>query len=118
MWEIRNLNFNLKEASEKRSLQLNELVEMHNDSFENEKIYNEKTKRWHDKHFLRKEFKVDDKVLIFNSRLRLFSSKLRSRWSKPVTATSVTLNGGIGVQTENGQEFKANAQRLKHYLGE
>ena len=76
---IRNLNFNLKEASEKRLLQLNELEEMRNDSFENAKIYKEKIKKWHDKHLLRKEFKVIDKVLIFNSKLKLFSGKLRSK---------------------------------------
>ena len=118
MWEIRNLNFNLKEASEKRLLQLNELEEMRNDSYENAKIYREKTKRWHDKHLLRKEFKVGDKVLIFNSRLKLFPSKLRLRRSEPVTVTSITPYGIIGVQTENRSEFKVNGQRLKHYLGE
>ena len=60
MWAIRNLNFNLKEAGEKRLLQLNELKEMCNFSYENAKIYKEKTKRLHDKHLLRKEFKVGD----------------------------------------------------------
>ena len=44
MWAIRNLNFSLKEASEKRLLQLSELEEMRNDSYENAKIYKEKTK--------------------------------------------------------------------------
>ena len=38
MWVIRNLNFNLKEAGEKRLLQLNELEEMRNDSYENANI--------------------------------------------------------------------------------
>ena len=99
MWAIRNLNFNRKVASEKRLLQSNELEEMHNDSYENAKIYKEKTKRWHDKHLLRKEFKVGDKVLIFNSKLKLFLGKLRSRWSGPFTITSVTPYGAIGVQT-------------------
>ena len=49
MWVIKNLNFNLKEAGEKRLLQLNELKEMCNDSYENAKIYREKKKSWHDK---------------------------------------------------------------------
>ena len=100
--------FDLKEASEKRLVQLNELEEMPNDSYENAKIYKEKTKRWHDKHLLRKEFKARDKVLIFNSRLKLFPCKLRSRWSGSVTVTSVTPYGAIGVQIENRQEFKVN----------
>ena len=91
---------------------------MRNDSYVNAKIYNEKTKRWHDKHLLRKEFKVGDKVLIFNSKLKLFPGKLRSRWSGPVIVKSVTPYSAIGVQTENGQDFKVNGQRLKHLLGE
>ena len=99
MWVIRNLNFNLKEVGEKRLLQLNELEEMRNDSYNNAKIYKEKTKRWHDKHLLRKEFKVGDKVLIFNYKLKLFLGKLRSRWFGPVTVTSITPYGVIGVQT-------------------
>ena len=114
MWAIRNLNFNLKEVGEKRLLELNELKEIRSDIYENAKIYKKKTKRWHDKHLLRKEFKVDDKGLIFNSRLKLFLGKLRSRWSGLVTVTSVTPYGAIGVQTENGQEFKVNGQRLKN----
>ena len=108
MWAIGNLNFNLKEVGEKRLLQLNEIKEMHNDSYENAKIYKEKTKRWHDKQFLRKEFKVGDKVMIFNCRLKLFRGKLRSRWFGPVTVTSITPYGAIRVQTENGQKFKVN----------
>ena len=118
MWAIRNLNFNLKEASEKRLLQLNELEEMCNYSYENEKIYKEKTKRWPDKHLLKKKFKVGDKVLIFYSKLKLFLGKLRLRWFGPVTVTSITPYGAIRVQTKNGQEFKVNGQRLKHYLDE
>ena len=57
MWAIRNLNFDLNEASAKRFLQLNELEELQNDSYENAKIYKEQTKNLHDKHVLCKEFK-------------------------------------------------------------
>ena len=77
MWVIRNLNFNLKEASATRLLQLNELEELRNDSYENYKIYKEQTKKWHDKLVLHKEFKEGDKVLISNSRLKIFLGKLR-----------------------------------------
>ena len=90
MWVIRNLNFNLKEAGEKRLLLLNELEEILNDSYENANICKEKSKRWHDKHLLMKEFKVGDKVLIFNSRLKLFPGTLRLRWSGPIIVTWVT----------------------------
>ena len=61
---------------------------------------------------------MGEKFLTFNSRLKLFPSKLISRWLGPVKITSVTPYGAIAVQVEKGQEFKDNGQRLKHYLGE
>ena len=45
MWVIRNLTFDLKEAGEKRILQLSELEELCNDSYENAKIYKERAKK-------------------------------------------------------------------------
>ena len=46
-----------KVAKEKRMLQLSELDEFHNEAYENARFYKEKTKAWHDKHIVRKEFK-------------------------------------------------------------
>ena len=45
-----------KVVDEKRILQLSELEEFHNKAYENANIYKEKTKTWHDKHIVRKEF--------------------------------------------------------------
>ena len=66
-WAIKALNFDLKAAGEKRLLQLNELDELRLEAYENAKLYKEKTKRWHDKHILRRIFQVGDWVLLFNS---------------------------------------------------
>ncbi|RDX91078.1 hypothetical protein CR513_27008, partial [Mucuna pruriens] len=41
------------------------------------------------KRILRKEFKVGQKVLLFRSRLRLTTGKLRSRWDGPYVVTNV-----------------------------
>ena len=46
------------------------------DSYEDARIYNERTKAWHDKHILGREFMLGQKVLLFNSKLRLFLGKL------------------------------------------
>ena len=54
-------------AGEKRILQLSELEELCNEAYENAKIYKEKTKAWHDKHIVRKEFEPGQQVLLFNS---------------------------------------------------
>ena len=67
-----------------------------------------KQKKWHDKHVLRKEFKEGDKVLVFNSRSKIFLGKLRSWWSGPMIVTSVTPYGAKGVKSEDGKEFKVN----------
>ena len=77
-WATRILNFDLQAAGEKRILQINEMDEFRNNAYENARIYKDKTKRWHDKHILSREFEVRKKVLLFSSRLRLFPGKLRS----------------------------------------
>ena len=79
LWAIKKLKFGFQVMGEKRLLQLNELEEIRNDSYENTQIYKDRTKKWHDKQLIWKEFKEGDKVLIFNSRLRLFSGKIKSR---------------------------------------
>ena len=72
---------NLKAAGEQRLLQLSELEEFRLDAYENVRMYKEKTKYWHEKHIKIKNFEIGQKVLLFNSRLRLFPGKLRFRWS-------------------------------------
>ena len=116
MWAIQKLNFDFKMAKEDRLLQLNELEELRNEAYDNARIYKDKTKRWNDQRILRKEFKAEDQVLLFNSRLKLFPGKLKSNWSGPYTVVSSNTFGAITLKTDAGEEFKVNGQRLKHYL--
>ena len=118
MWAIKKLNFYFKDAREERLLQLNELEELRNEAYDKAKIYKDKTKKLHDQRILRREFKARDQVLLFNSRLKLFPGKLKSKWSGPYTVVSNTTFGAVTLRTSNGEEFKVNGQRLKHYLGE
>ena len=76
-----------------------------------------KQKKWHDQRILRREFKVGDQVLLFNSKLRLFPGKQKSKWSGPFTVVSSTQFGAVTLRTNNHEEFKVNGQILKHYLG-
>ena len=75
-----------------------------------------KQKKKHDQRILRRELKAGDQVLLFNSRLRLFPEKLKSKWSGPYTVVSSTQFGAVILRTSNHDEFKVNGQRLKHYL--
>ncbi|KAL6547787.1 hypothetical protein OROHE_009492 [Orobanche hederae] len=99
-WTIKKLNFDLKSAGEKRCLQLNELEEICHGAYENAKLYKERTKEWHDKHIIHREFVLGQKVLLFNSCLRLFPGKLRSRWSGPFTVVQVFPYGVVEVECE------------------
>ncbi|CAM8934139.1 unnamed protein product [Rhodiola kirilowii] len=86
-----------------------------NEAYESARIYKEKTKKWHDKRIFRHEFKKGDKVLLFNSRLRLFPGKLRSRWSGPFIVQKPHKDGHVELLNDEGAIFKANGQRFKHY---
>ena len=116
-WATRQLNMDSGLAGEKRLLQLSELDEFRNEAYENARIYKEKTKVWHDKHITRKEFTIGQQVLLFNSRLKLFPGKLKSRWSGPFTVTKVFSHGGVEVTHSEKGTFTVNTQRLKPYFG-
>ena len=116
MWAIKKLNFEFKACKEERLLQLNELEEVRNEAYDNARIYKDKIKKWHDQKILRREFKAGDQVLLFNSILKLFPGKLKSKWSGPYTVVSSTTFGAVTLKTSNGEDFKVNGQRLKQYL--
>ncbi|GJW84080.1 hypothetical protein Tco_0157225 [Tanacetum coccineum] len=62
-------------------------------------------------------FNVGDQVLLFNSRLKIFSGKLKSRWSGPFTIVQVFSYGTVELSQNSGPNFKVNGLRLKHYFG-
>ncbi|GJW78051.1 reverse transcriptase domain-containing protein [Tanacetum coccineum] len=86
-WALKHANFDLKSAGDHRKVQLNELNELRDQAYENSLIYKEKTKKIHDSKIKNRVFNVGDRVLLFNSRLKIFSGKLKTRWSGPFTIT-------------------------------
>ncbi|CAJ2671924.1 unnamed protein product [Trifolium pratense] len=87
-------------------------------AYENAVIYKERTKRYHDKNLVRKEFYPGQNVLLFNSRLKLFPGKLKSKWSGPFVVKEVSPHGAVELQDSgSSQTFKVNGQRLKPYKG-
>ncbi|XP_050111746.1 uncharacterized protein LOC126590304 [Malus sylvestris] len=94
-WAIIAYNMDMSVAGQQRKLQLNELNEIRNDAYESSRIYKEKSKAFHDKMILRKSFVIGQKVLLFNSCLRLFPVEIQSG--------------------KTGNVFKVNRHRLKPY---
>ncbi|XP_043699972.1 uncharacterized protein LOC122650638 [Telopea speciosissima] len=116
-WAIKTFNFDMTQAGSSHHLQLSELEDLRNDAYESSRIYKDQTKAFQDKHIVRKSFEPNQRVWLFNSKLRLFPRKLRSRWDWPFVVVSVARHGAIEIRNpQNGNTFKVNGQRLKPYV--
>ncbi|GJW88209.1 hypothetical protein Tco_0163549 [Tanacetum coccineum] len=115
-WALKPCNIDLTKAGANRFLQINELDELRLDAYESTISYKERTKRWHDKWIKTPtQYEKGDKVLLFNSRLRLFSGKLKSRWYGLFTISKDIKTRAIELCDEEGNEFIVNKQRVKPY---
>ncbi|RDY11605.1 hypothetical protein CR513_03706, partial [Mucuna pruriens] len=76
-WAVKQCNLAYDQAGKQRKFQLQELDELRLEAYENSRIYKQKVKRFHDQQILRKEFQVSQKVLLFNSRLKLVAVELK-----------------------------------------
>ncbi|XP_071939032.1 uncharacterized protein [Coffea arabica] len=94
-WAIKQCNMNLEEAGAQRKLDLQELEEIRNEAYENALIYKERSQTFHDQQISRKTFEIGQKVLLYQSRLKLFPVEIRS------------------AKTDN--KFVVNGHCLKHY---
>nr|GEY91385.1 reverse transcriptase domain-containing protein [Tanacetum cinerariifolium] len=98
-------------AGDHKKVQLNELNELCDQAYENSLIYKEKTKRIHDSKIKDRVFNISDRVLIFKSRLEIFSGKLKARWSGPFTISYVYPYGTFELAQPDMPNFK---ERIVH----
>nr|GEZ20496.1 reverse transcriptase domain-containing protein [Tanacetum cinerariifolium] len=117
-WALKHCNYDLLTAGDHQKVQLNELNELRDQAYENSLIYKEKRKKIHDSKIKDSVFNIGDRVLLFNSRLKIFLGKLKTRWSGPFTITQVFPYGTVKLSQTDGPNFKVNGHRLKHYFGE
>ncbi|XP_047260815.1 uncharacterized protein LOC124898467 [Capsicum annuum] len=117
LWALKKLNLNWKKTIEMRLGQLNEMDEFYLMAYERAHLYKEKMKKYHDWKIEKHEFKRGDLVLLFNSRLKLFPRKLKSKWSRPFKVSQVHSTGVVELENENGSTFKVNGQWVNLYIG-
>ncbi|GJU54320.1 reverse transcriptase domain-containing protein [Tanacetum coccineum] len=117
-WALKHCNFDLKSAGDHRKVQINELNELRDQAYENSLIYKEKTKKIHDSQIKNRIFKVGDRVLLFNSRLKIFlgqaKNPLTGHTPMPLVFPFWWPSSLISTDRPN---FQVNGHRLKHYLG-
>ncbi|GKD37985.1 reverse transcriptase domain-containing protein [Tanacetum coccineum] len=112
-WALKTCNMDLARVGDNMFLQINKLDELRLDAYESSISYQERTKRLHDKIINpTTEYEKGDKVLLFNSRLRLFLEKLKSRWYGPFTVSRTMRNGAIELSDKEGNEFIVNRKYL------
>ena len=117
-WALKLLNFDPTLSGDKRKLQLHELDELRLQAYDSNKLYKERVKAYHDRKIVVKHFEVGQLVLLFNSRLKLFPGKLRSKWSGPFRIREIKSYGAIEIEDQASKEsWTVNGQRLKIYLG-
>nr|XP_016491458.1 PREDICTED: uncharacterized protein LOC107811103 [Nicotiana tabacum] len=117
-WALKQLNMDSEAAGQNRLTELHELEEFRYQAFESMRLYKEIMKKMHDKHIVDRNFKPSDKVLLYNSRMKLFPGKLKSRWSGPFRVVQMFASGAVEIESEDGtNKFSVNEQMLKHYLG-
>lgn len=120
-WAFKFLNFDESLSGEKRKLQLLELEEMRLNAYESSKIYNLKVKTYHDRKLVKKNFQLEMHILLFNSRLKLFPGKLRSKWFGPFTIKDAKPYRAVELMdpssTNPKRSYVMNDQRMKVYNG-
>nr|GEW27269.1 reverse transcriptase domain-containing protein [Tanacetum cinerariifolium] len=117
-WALKHANFDLKTAGDHKKVQINKLNKLRDQAYKNSLIYKEKTKRLHDSKIKNRVFNIGDRVILFNSRLKIFFCKFKSRWSGPFTMSQVYPYGTVELSQPDGPNFKVNGHRVKHHFGE
>ncbi|GKD99677.1 reverse transcriptase domain-containing protein [Tanacetum coccineum] len=108
-WALKQCNMDLMAVAKNRFMELNELMELRDGAYENNRIYKERTKRWNDSKLRGdKNFMNGDKVLLFNSRLKLHLWRLKSKWSRPFIVKTMYLYGAVEITDKYVLSFKVN----------
>ncbi|XP_057446004.1 uncharacterized protein LOC130738113 [Lotus japonicus] len=95
---LKFLNFDLNLAREHRKNQLHQLEEMRLQAYESSKLYKEKVKKYNDSKIIKKTFRPGQQVLLFNSRLRLFPGKLKTKWTGMFVVKDVKPYGAVELE--------------------
>ncbi|KAK1440276.1 hypothetical protein QVD17_06101 [Tagetes erecta] len=116
-WAVKNVNCDYDEAGLERKLQLNELEEIRDEAYDCASKYKVKMKAIHDAKLRLKNFEVGQKVWLYNSRLKFFPGKLKSKWMGPFVVTRVGNSGEVEIEdTKDGHKQLVNGHRLKPYI--
>ncbi|XP_074288518.1 uncharacterized protein LOC141613674 [Silene latifolia] len=93
-WTLKEVNFDIDIAGEKRFLQMSELEELRMEAYESSRIYKDQSKKWHDA-------KIVDKRI--------------SVWPRPFKVMDVSPYGAFELWSKECGSFEVNDQKVKRY---
>ncbi|XP_070049743.1 uncharacterized protein [Nicotiana tomentosiformis] len=105
MWALKKLNLDWDIAANMRVSHLNKLDDFWYHAYASSSLYKEKIKYLQDKYIWNKEFKVGNLVLLFNSGLRMFPGKLKSKWSGPFEIVGMTPFAALDLKNKTNKVF-------------
>lgn len=106
-----------REALEERLVQLEELEEEWFLVGFHHQVQKQCEKSWHDHHIKFRTFKVNDLMLLCDSKFEKISGKFRIHWLGPYVVKEITDGGVVQLVKLNGEPFpcKVNGNCLKPY---
>ncbi|XP_076898264.1 uncharacterized protein LOC143551799 [Bidens hawaiensis] len=81
LWAVKNINLDYECAGKQRKLNICELEELRDEPYECASSYKERMKRVHDAKLIIKTFEEGQRVWLYNSKLKLFPGKMKSKWT-------------------------------------
>ena len=117
LWAVKQVNMKYDTAGKAQKLALGDLEELRDEAYECAAAYKDKIKKVHDAKLRLKKIEVGHKVWLYNSRLKLFLGKLKSKWTGPYLVTRVGNYGEVAIEDfDDHLRQVVNGHRLKRCL--
>ncbi|XP_076952527.1 uncharacterized protein LOC143626268 [Bidens hawaiensis] len=114
LWAVKNINLNYECEGKQRKLNICKLEESRDEAYECASAYKDKIKRIHDAKLRRKTFEEGQRVWLYNSRLKIFPGKLKSKWTGPYQVKRVGKFGEVEIEDfDDHLRQVANGHHLK-----
>ena len=101
-----DLGMNLQEAQRQTILHLNELDEIRQDAFQHTDLVQHQRVKSHDRYIKKKQFKIGDSALLFDSKFKNFKGKFNTHWLDRYEVETIFDNGSVKIKTiDDGKVF-------------
>ncbi|XP_076943299.1 uncharacterized protein LOC143613497 [Bidens hawaiensis] len=114
LWAVKNINLDYECAGKQRKLNICELEELRDETYECASSYKDKMKRVNDSKLRRKTLEEGLRVWLYNSQVKLFSGNLKSKWTGPYQVKRVGKFRLVDIENFDDHLRKVvNGHRLK-----